>query len=190
MTYRSFLMAGAAVALLSTSPAFADCAAEIASLSEQSGTTVAAGEAAGGTVSKDGSQAPLEQVAPASGSGTSSGGAEGATVGETSGPAARAAGVATEGSDSGGQVSKDGSTIPLAEEGAAPAAETAMSQQDADAQQAGGATAADQDTASSTQASMSGQAMEALNRARAAERAGDEAGCMKAIEEAKAAPAG
>jgi hypothetical protein len=80
---------------------------------------------------------------------------------------------------SGGQVSKDGSTMPLSGTGDGPSTDTAMSDQDAQAQQQGGKTAA---AASQGSGSGSGELMAALEQARAAEQAGDETGCMKALE--------
>lgn len=189
MIHRSLLLAGVAVLALGGTPALANCADDIAALSGQSGSTVASGTTAGGAVSKDGSQAPLDQVEPATGAGAAATASGGTTAGETSGPAARAAGVATD-DGTGGKVSKDGGDMPLSTDAATPSADQAMSQQDADAQQAGGTTAADQAAASGGQASMSGDVMAALNRARAAERAGDEAGCMQAIEEARSLQGG
>jgi hypothetical protein len=129
--------------------------------------TLAAGAAAadcadeiaalGQGVAKDGSTAPL--AAPAT---PQTGGDAAATA---TPPAA------------GGEVAKDGSTAPL---GTDPA--LATSAQDAQAQSQGGATAAEQ-----AQGGEGGGTMraEALARAQVALDAGDEAGCMQAVEEAK-----
>jgi hypothetical protein len=186
MKHPSLLLTGVALLALSGTPALGNCADEIASLSDQAGTTVGAGDtASGGTVAKDGSTAPLEQpdASATTGAAAATPEADGMAAGETSGPAAREAGVASGGEAAGGdKIAKDGSTMPLSDDGTPPV-DTAMSQQDADAQQGGGMTAAAE--ASGADTSMDGEVMAALNRARAAEQAGDEAGCMKAIEEAR-----
>ena len=111
--------------------------------------------AAAGKISKDGTAAPLQDPQAANGVATPKAG------GDTQAKPA----------DSGGAIAKDGSNMPLNGTGGA-SAETAMSQQDVQAQQQGGQTAAE--------AAMGGSAMQ---RAQAALDAGDEAGCMKAVEE-------
>jgi len=108
-------------------------------------------------VAKDGSLAPL-QAAPTP-----------QTSGGTTAPATGSEGVA-----------KDGSQIPLGTD-----ANVAMSAEDAQAQQKGGKTAAEQAAGSPGGGSASARE-EALSRAQAALDSGDEAGCMKAVEEARA----
>ena len=112
-----------------------------------------------GGVSKDGTMAPLgtpgdatPQVAPTHGGGT--------------GDQATGDGLA-----------KDGTTEPL---GASP--EVATSGQDAQAQQEGGKTAAQQAQGA---AGTPDARMAALDRAKVALAQGDEDACMKAVEEAK-----
>lgn len=104
---------------------------------------------------KDGSMAPM---------------AEGATP--QTGGAEQGAEAPAEG------VAKDGSMAPL---GTDPG--VATSSQDAQAQQAGGATAAEQ--AAGEAGSAEGGREAALAKAEAALAAGDEAGCTAAVEEAK-----
>jgi hypothetical protein len=109
----------------------------------------------GGGISKDGSLAPLE------GAGTDSAGAA-----EQAAPSPD------------GAIAKDGGDMPLEGTGGATQG-AAMSQQDAEAQQQGGSTAAE------AAAAASGGGGDALQRAQAALAAGDEAGCMQAVEEAR-----
>ncbi len=113
-----------------------------------------------GGISKDGSLAPL-QDSP-----------DDATP-QTGGGDAAAAPAEGEG------LAKDGSNAPM---GADPA--IATSAQDAQAQQQGGDTAAEQ-AAGAAGAGGSSDREEALTRAQAALDAGDEAGCMAAVQEAK-----
>jgi hypothetical protein len=121
--------------------------------------------ALGGGVAKDGSTAPLAMQATP----------------QTGGDAAAAPAAGAEGAAEGeGEVAKDASTAPLATDPA-----LATSAEDAQAQSMGGATAAQQ-----AQGTMEGEGAgtmraEALARAQAALDAGDEAGCMEAVEEAK-----
>jgi hypothetical protein len=111
-----------------------------------------------GGISKDGTHAPLEDAAAA----TPQQGAE-----------------ASAGAEATGQPAKDGSGTPL---GADP--DVAASAEDAQAQSQGGQTAAAQ-AAGETGGGVAANA-DALARAQAALDAGDEAGCMSALEEAKA----
>jgi hypothetical protein len=110
-----------------------------------------------GGISKDGTHAPLEDAAAA----TPQQGAE-----------------ASAGAEATGQPAKDGSGTPL---GADP--DVAASAEDAQAQSQGGQTAAAQ-AAGETGGGAANA--DALARAQAALDAGDEAGCMSALEEAKA----
>lgn len=111
-------------------------------------------------VSKDGSMAPLQE--------------EGAATPQTGGDMAAGGGEAATGE---GEVAKTGETEPLEADPS-----LATSGQDAQAQSAGGETAAEQAEGST---GGDGGPAEALARARAALDAGDEAGCMAAVEEAK-----
>ena len=118
------------------------------------------GHGSGEGISKDGSLAPLQSA----GEGTPQTGGD-------------AAGGGTETGE--GEVAKDGSAAPLEAD-----AQVATSGQDAQAQQAGGDTAAAQ--AAGSGGSGHGDDMQAaLDRAQAALDAGDEAGCMAALEEAR-----
>lgn len=149
MKHHAGVLAGVALLALSTGQALGSCADEIAALSAQA-SGGGTGTAAHGGVSKDGSLAPLQDSGAAAG--TSAGGS------------------------TGGRVAKDGSTMPLSGNGDGPSPTTAMSDQDAQAQQQGGQTAA------ATAQDSAGELTAALDQARAAEKAGDETGCMKAIE--------
>lgn len=215
MMKRNILLAGAAMLAISASPALANCADEIAMLSgdmqDAGQATGAVGEmdqSQPGVVSKDGSLAPLEtpddaattggsaSIAP---SGTEAGGettmgATGSGAVESSqsadaGTGTAASGNATAGS---GEIVKDGQTMPLAQEYGGGPSETAMSQQDAVSQQGGGETAAaaagQGNVGGGTRDGASGNAdfMAALDRARTLQAQGDEAGCMEAVEEARA----
>lgn len=109
----------------------------------------------GGGISKDGSLAPLESGATPQ-------------TGDGTAPAAEGEGLA-----------KDGSTEPLQAD-----ADVAMSAEDAQAQQQGGETAAAQ--AAGVEGGGDAAARDAaLARAQAALDAGDEAGCMAALQEAR-----
>ena len=110
-------------------------------------------------VSKTGAMAPLQEP----------GSATPQTGGAATGGDAAATGE--------GEVAKTGETEPL---GTDPS--LATSGQDAQAQSEGGATAAEQAEGA---AGGGGGRAEALARAQAALDAGDEAGCMAAVEEAK-----
>jgi hypothetical protein len=138
-----YLISGAAAALLlATSSAMADCADELAQLTQG--------------VSKDGSLAPLQRSTDATPqTGDASGGEEVAT-GE-------------------GEVAKTGDTEPLQADPS-----LATSGQDAQAQSAGGATAAAQAAGAE-----GNDKADALARAQAALDSGDEAACMRAVDEAK-----
>jgi hypothetical protein len=111
-------------------------------------------------VSKTGAMAPLAESAPAT---------------PQTGGGAAAGGESATGD---GEIAKTGDTAPLE---ANP--DVATSAQDAQAQSAGGETAAAQ--AEGAEGDGASRA-EALARAQAALDAGDEAGCMAAVEEAKA----
>lgn len=107
-------------------------------------------------ISKDGSLAPLQTPADAT-----------PQTGDTTASDAPA--------EAEGEVAKTGDAAPLATDPA-----QAMSGEDAQAQSAGGATAAEQAAGAPGDAKA-----DALARAEAALAAGDEAGCMAAVEEAK-----
>lgn len=99
---------------------------------------------------------------------------------------AASTGVSTEGaaaatSAGANKIAKDGTTAPLQEPGTN-VTDRAMSGQDAQAQQGGAVTAADQARSESGDDSRS----IALKEARAAMEAGDEAGCRSALERASA----
>jgi hypothetical protein len=112
-----------------------------------------------GGIAKDGSLAPLsESAADAT-------------------PQTGGGGNAAEPTDQGEAIAKDGSEEPLEMD-----TSLATSAQDAQAQQAGGATAAAQ--AEGVEGDMTGRDA-ALARAEAALAAGDEAGCLDALEAAE-----
>jgi hypothetical protein len=222
MTKHALLFASAALLTLGTAPAFADCAGEIAMLSsgnQATGAVSGSTSAEPGKISKDGTHAPLETPA-----GSASAAGESGSTGPAAGTTTNAEGVTTTG-DAGGQaattssgsgatgtsgaaagtdtaaagsVSKDGSTMPLADGQGGGNADVATSDQDAVSQQQGGQTAAaaaGQGTAttgaaangatSAGAASGSSEMMAALDRARTFQQQGDEASCMQAVEEAK-----
>ena len=149
------LVAGCALLVIGATTATADCAAELAAY--QSGSAEAEG---GGEIAKDGSLAPMQT--------------------ETAGDAAATTGTAGEADDEAAQeegVAKDGTEAPMQEETADTSGESeagaAISGQDAQAQQQADAPAGGDARA------------EALARAEAALAAGDEEGCMAALEEAR-----
>lgn len=179
MTRISLLIAAAGLTAFAA-PAFADCAADIASLKakETTASTVPdggqttnfeapAGSATSpstGSISKDGSVAPLRSADSAS-TGTDAamgGGATASAGGTTTTPGQETAG---------GEVSKDGSTAPLASSAGGTDPQIATSGQDAAAQQSGQAPAA-------SAAEMSA----ALDKAQKAADAGDEAACQAALK--------
>ncbi|ATQ58355.1 hypothetical protein [Paracoccus yeei] len=171
MSYLRLLAAGAALALAAPA-AHADCAADLAALEAGSGG------AQGGGIAKDGTTAPLEG-AEGTQTGTTSGG-------ETTGPAATGAtsASATAGSDTaaaGGGIAKDGSHTPLEGQAGGSQDNVAMSGDDAQAQQEGAPTAAEQATGGG-----SDMRAAAIKRAHEALAANDEDACRKALEEAAA----
>lgn len=181
MTRISLLMAAAGITVFAA-PAFADCAADIASLraKETTASTVPEGgqttnfEAPAGSatapstgpISKDGSVAPLgaadATTTTESGAAASATAAAPASGGTTTTPGQTAAG---------GAVSKDGSTAPLASAAGGTDAQIATSGQDATSQQSGQAPAA---SAAETTA--------AIEKAQKAADAGDEAACQAALK--------
>lgn len=214
MKVRTTLMASCALAIMGAA-AYADCADELAAISgESSGSAMTQG------IAKDGSLAPLED--PSATKGPSVPGAAEAAVerdGEASVDTATApetdiaampatAGVSTDSVASGDGIAKDGSHVPLEEETSGNADQTAMSGQDASAQQDGEPTAAGEaanatgaDSTSATDpatsatedqgsrgTTMSGDADRAavISRAENALASGDEDACMAAVEEFKA----
>lgn len=163
---RTMMMACTASVMALGTPALADCAAELAEMTEG--------------VTKDGGLAPLQ---------TSSDATEQIEGGETGADAtgmeaadADATGMeAADASVDDGEVIKDGSTAPLNAE-----SDIAMSGQDAQAQQEGGETAAAQPAEGSEATGPESDRQAALDRAQAALDAGDEEACMSALEEARA----
>jgi hypothetical protein len=123
-------------------------------------------------VSKDGTTAPLQ-------TGTTVPASTSATAGPTSQnqPSAQAG------------VSKDGSTMPLANSPGGGNRDVATSQQDVQAQQKGAQTAAAAGQAGNSASGSSGyhspEMMAAVDKARTLQAQGNEAGCMQAIQEAK-----
>jgi hypothetical protein len=169
-------LASLALLAFSNSQSFAACLDEIARLSPGTTTSSDPSTTAGvqqqGRVSKDGTHAPLESAS---------------TGGKQSGGSVGSSQSASASTNQG--VSKDGSTMPLASKPGEGSSAVATSQQDAQAQQRGGQTAA-----TAGQAQMSGQhssgyhspqMMAALDRARGLAQRGDEAGCMQAVQDAK-----
>lgn len=153
---KSFLLAAASTVSLSMAGgAYADCAADLAMMDGQASKHDG--------ISKDGSLAPLQsQAADTPDGGTAS--------------------PATTPSPSGaGEIAKDGSTAPMQPSGDA-VPDQAMSGQDAQAQQDGAPTAAEQ-AASDEPTDAHSMAVE---EARAALAKGDEAACKAALEKAKA----
>jgi hypothetical protein len=168
-------LAGLALLTFSSTQASATCLDEIARLSPGTTTSSDPATTAGvqqGRISKDGSHAPLQSAGTGANQSTGSGGS----------------GQPTSASNNQG-ISKDGSTMPLANKPGDGSSPVATSQQDTQAQQRGGQTAA-----TAGQAQMSGQQssgyhspqmMAALDQARTLAQRGDEAGCMQAVQEAK-----
>lgn len=147
---------GAAMLVLTSLTAHADCAADLAAMT---------GHAAHGEgISKDGSLAPLESANSA---------AAPATGADTAAAAPEATG--------GNGIAKDGSHTPLEGAGGQQPG-VAMSGADAQAQQEGKPTAAEQ-----AEGGAGGSARTHLEDARAALDAGDEATCRKHLEEARSA---
>ena len=148
-----------------------------------------------GEVTKDGDRAPLEtdEKVASSGSVTEGTAMAGVDVGRQTDTGTGGGTTNFEtgaGLDMAGEVTKDGDRAPLetGEQVDSQASGNAMSGQDAQSQQDGGATAADMKTDGSTMAAADdGGAGDAIARAEAALAAGDEEACMAAIEEAKAA---
>lgn len=162
------ILCGAAAVVLSAASAQADCRAELAALgySPDAGTT-------GQGISKDGSLAPLETGENEASSGDQSA--------DSSMTEAQQDADSNTGSTEG--IAKDGTTAPLE----APD-DLATSGDDAQAQQEGEPTAAETantDGAAGETTAKSEAHMAAVEKARAALAAGDEAGCMAAVEEGK-----
>lgn len=221
MKLRNTLMASCALALIGTT-AMADCAADLARLQTED-----AGASHGEGISKDGSLAPLETphatrgsdsaatsmtssttstTRPVEGTAPSNRDAAGNTAATSDMVAANiaAASNSTASSSEGGSegIAKDGSLAPL--EGTEPEAETprAMSDQDVQAQQEGGPTAAESATVSAattdaadtsnSSAFAEGATTGSSGRstliaeAQAALDAGDEKTCRAAVEKMEA----
>lgn len=183
MTRISLIVAAAGLTAFAA-PAFADCAADIASLQarETTASTVPDGgqttnfEAPAGSatapstgpISKDGSVAPLGSAdSAATGAGSAA-----TAVGDAAATASSGGATTTPGqSTAGGEVSKDGSTAPLASTAGGTDPQIATSGQDAAAQQTGQSPAA-------SEAEMTA----ALQKAQQAADAGDEAACQAALK--------
>ncbi len=174
MKYHLTLAASCVFCALGAVAAQADCAADLARM------TGAAGAEEG--ISKDGSLAPLQGAD----TGTAATPAETTPAETTPAEATQtgdAAAGATEGAAEG--IAKDGTHTPLEDPGGQDQAGIAMSGQDAQAQQQGEATAADQAAAGATPSG--GADRDALiESARTALAAGDEEACLKALEQAAA----
>lgn len=162
---------GAALLALTTVSAQADCAAEIA--------RITTGAVASEGISKDGSLAPLEGAPDAAA------GADAAAATETAAAAGMdsAAPPDAASADSGAGIAKDGSHVPLQSAGGQQPG-IAMSGADAQAQQEGQPTAAEQAAGAVANQSTRDTHIQA---ARDALATGDEDACMKAIEAAQAA---
>lgn len=194
-------MAGGAFLALTAVSAQADCAAELARLTE--------GGAASEGISKDGSLAPLEGASDAAAgmdagemdaaetveaADMDAGATDAAETAEAAGmdSAAPTAGTDTAAMDSsaaeGGEgIAKDGSHMPL-EDASGQQPGVAMSGADAEAQQEGQPTAAEQAAGASDAAgTAAGQSTRDahIQAARDALAAGDEEACMKAVQAAQ-----
>lgn len=185
----------ASLTLVATGTAYADCAADLAKFEAET-------SAAADGIAKDGSLAPLQgdtatgTTAGTAATGTAATGtttpadttaadtATTATTGTTTDTTAGTTTNTTTGAGDaadGNEIAKDGSTAPL-ESTSGASSDVAMSGQDAQAQQEGQATAAQQAQAESgTDARAT-----ALQEARAALAAGDEAACQEALKRAAA----
>lgn len=153
---------GAVMLALSAVSAQADCAAELARLTEVATTD---GGAAEKGIAKDGSLAPLQNAADMSGGQTN-----------VIAPAQAAPDAPAENRQG---IAKDGSHVPL-DDAAGSQPGVAMSGADAQAQQEGQPTAAEQAAGSAT-----GQDRDAsVEQARAALAAGDEDACLKHLRDA------
>ncbi|SNR54916.1 hypothetical protein EYF88_12700 [Paracoccus sediminis] len=174
----------AALLALTTVAAQADCAAEIARLTtggDASGSMAAESEG----ISKDGSLAPLEDAPDAAADGDAAAAADAAAATETAAASGMNSAAPTDAEAGAGDegIAKDGSLAPL--EGAeGQQAGVAMSGADAQAQQEGEPTAAEQAAGGTADASTREVHIQA---ARDALAAGDEDACMKAIEAAGSA---
>lgn len=180
-------MAGGAFLALTAVSAQADCAAELARLTE--------GGMASEGIAKDGSLAPLEGASDAA-AGTDAAATDAADTAEAAGmnsaaptdaastnsAATGAASTDSAAAEGGEGISKDGSHVPLADASGQQAG-VAMSGADAAAQQEGQPTAAEQATGA---AGADHSAREAhIQAARDALAAGDEDACMKAVQAAQ-----
>lgn len=179
----------ASLTLVATGTAYADCAADLAKFEAET-------SAAADGIAKDGSLAPLQGDTATGTTGTAATGtttpadtttadtATTATTGTTTDTTAGTTTNTTTGAGDaadGNEIAKDGSTAPL-ESTSGSSSDVAMSGQDAQAQQEGQATAAQQAQAESgTDARAT-----ALQEARAALAAGDEAACQEALKRAAA----
>ncbi|MCT4331859.1 hypothetical protein MU516_03125 [Paracoccus sp. YLB-12] len=215
MKMHTTLMASCALAIMG-SGVYADCAEELASLTEDG----AAGAATQG-ISKDGSLAPLEQPAESEDSAetdaapaadpsdtTASDGTLMSSDGESASGETMAATDASgaEASATGDGISKDGTHTPLEGEASGSTEMKAMSGEDAEAQQDGEPTAAEEaqadsgpenpamsESADAADAASRGPSMKVdadrealMARANHALASGDEEACMAAVEELKA----
>lgn len=172
-------LVGAALLAMTAVSAAADCAAELARLTGEEGATQG--------ISKDGSLAPLEgasDAAPGTDASAAADTAEAAGM-NSAAPAADGAasgGAATDTAAAGdGRIAKDGTHMPLEDAGGAQPG-VAMSGADAQAQQEGQPTAAEQAAGAGTDQSARDAHIQA---ARDALAAGDEEACMSAVEAAR-----
>lgn len=181
----------ASLTLVATGTAYADCAADLAKFEAET-------SAAADGIAKDGSLAPLQgdtatgTTAGTATTGTTTTGTTAPADATTADTAATSTADTTAGTTTGtttgagdaadgNEIAKDGSTAPL-ESTSGASSDVAMSGQDAQAQQEGQATAAQQAQAESgTDARAT-----ALQEARAALAAGDEAACQEALKRAAA----
>ncbi len=184
---------GAALFAMTAVAAQADCAAELALLTGEAGATEG--------ISKDGSLAPLESASDAAaGSGgapatnnvapTESASTDTATTGSASTDSSASSAASTGTAADGGEIAKDGSHVPL-EDTSGQQAGVAMSGADAQAQQEGEPTAAEQAQVEQTSDGAAGTSSDQSARdahikaAQDALAAGDEDACMAAVQAAQ-----
>lgn len=164
-------LVGAALLALTTVSAQADCAAELARLTE--------GGADAQGISKDGSLAPLEGASDAAAAGTDAAASQAADTAEAAGMTSAAP---TDSAASGEGIAKDGSHVPLESAGGGQQPGVAMSGADAQAQQEGQPTAAEQAAGAAGADHSTREAH--IQAARDALAAGNEDACMQAVQAA------
>lgn len=165
-------MASGAFFAMTAVAAQADCAAELARLTE--------GGAASEGISKDGSLAPLEGASDAA-AGTAPAATDAPDTAETADMNGAAPTPDTATAEGGDGIAKDGSLMPL-EDASGQQAGVAMSGADAQAQQEGLPTAAEQAAGAGAGDSTRDAHIQA---ARDALAAGDEDACMAAVQAAQ-----